>query len=85
MGAKHARVAERDAAPRRLPDARAPFRAGPVADPFALLPSLAMLAVIGSFAATATTGMTPLEALGAHIADPWHSNVGDAYVIGPTM
>lgn len=44
-----------------------------------------MLAVIGSFAATAATGMTPLEALGAHIADPWHSNVGDAYVIGPTM
>ena len=45
---------------------------------------LAMLAVIGCFAQTAATGMTPLEALGSHVADPWHTNVGQIYSVGPT-
>jgi light-harvesting complex I chlorophyll a/b binding protein 1 len=35
---------------------------------------LAMVAFVGFFAQHAATGKTPLQALGAHVADPWNAN-----------
>lgn len=44
---------------------------------------LAMLAVLGVYVSTAVTGLSPLESLAAHQADPFNANIGQYITVGP--